>query len=130
MKHYLAAPAVQVLPAGKPEKRRNPGDAAEAVDRSGVFANHASTGDIEDAFTLYRQNIDIASSIQAITAMVEVVSRNAIDCALTGYVAHTGQVDDWFDLPVLDVKAQDDIRIARQRVRRSGNRVDHPHLVE
>ncbi len=44
MKHYLAAPAVQVLPAGKSEKRRNPGDAAEAGDRSGVFANHASTG--------------------------------------------------------------------------------------
>lgn len=89
----------------------------------------ACSGDIDDAFTLYRRNIDIASSIQAITAMVEVVSRNAIDRALTGYVAHTGQVDDWFDLPVLDAKAQDDIRVARQRVRRSGNRVDHPHLV-
>ena len=77
----------------------------------------ACSGDIDDAFTLYRRNIDIASSIQAITAMVEVVSRNAIDRALTGYVAHTGQVDDWFDLPVLDAKAQDDIRVARQRVR-------------
>lgn len=136
------------------KKSGNPGDAAKAGDRSGVFADHVSTGgraipstgargwdpqvmmrlitpermstylgacsgDIDDAFTLYRRNIDIASSIQAITAMVEVVSRNAIDRALTGYVAHTGQINDWFNLPVLDAKAQDDIRVARQRVRRS-----------
>lgn len=61
--------------------------------------------------------------------MVEVVSRNAIDRAPTDYVARTGKVNDWFNLPALDTKAQDDIRVARQRVRRSGNRADHPRLV-
>ncbi|XCB28917.1 hypothetical protein RQN30_06375 [Arcanobacterium hippocoleae] len=45
----------------------------------------AADGDLDDAFTLYAWNIELAAVLQGVMAMVEVVTRNTIDRALTSW---------------------------------------------
>ncbi len=45
----------------------------------------AADGDLDNAFALYAWNIELAAALQGATAMVEVVTRNAIDSALTAW---------------------------------------------
>ncbi|EPD26651.1 hypothetical protein ACXITP_02555 [Actinotignum sanguinis] len=42
----------------------------------------ATNGNVDDAFGLYERNIRIASALQRVTAMVEVVVRNAMDALI------------------------------------------------
>lgn len=89
----------------------------------------AAKGNFDDAFTLYSRNIQIAATLQGMTAMVEVVARNAIDQALTKWSARKHPCTDWFDLDILDGRAQKDIATARQRVHRSGKPETHSKVL-
>lgn len=89
----------------------------------------AMDGNIETAFVLYNRNIQLATALQGMTAMVEVVARNAIDRALTEWNAKISPHTDWFDLDVLDDHAQKDIAIARQRVLRLRKPVTHSKVL-
>lgn len=89
----------------------------------------ACEGQVDEAFSLYQHNLEIAASIQGMTAMVEVVVRNAIDRSLMDLVSTRGSGEDWFDLPVLDIKARADVRTARDRIRRVKKSVEHSRVL-
>lgn len=59
----------------------------------------------------------------ATSAMVEVITRNAMDLALTKW-AHDVELHDWLDAPVLDQKIRNDVARARRRGR--GGRLGAP----
>lgn len=95
-----------------------------STERMSTYLN-ACDGHLDEAFVLYQHNLDIAASIQRMTGMVEVVTRNSIDNSLANYAAQRDGIADWFDLPVLDSKAQEDIRAAKKRMRHTGRKVCH-----
>lgn len=85
----------------------------------------ACNGQLNDAFALYQRNLDIAAALQRMTAMVEVVTRNAIDRQLSEWMLRKNEARDWFDLTILDQRAQHDIRTARERALRTRNTLTH-----
>ena len=89
----------------------------------------AVDGDLDAAFELYAWNIQVAGAALSATAMVEVVVRNSIDRTLTAWNAAKHQTDDWFNLPVLDVRAKADITKAQARIERSNLFPDHDKVV-
>lgn len=89
----------------------------------------ATSGDLELAFDLYARNLQISSILLKTTAMVEVIMRNAIDSVLVGWNAANQFADDWFDLPLLDKHARNDVAQARTRILRRGCPVDHDKTV-
>lgn len=97
-------------------------------ERMGTYLG-ATGGNLEAAFALYNRNIQLAAALQSMTAMVEVVARNAIDQALTEWNARKHPHTNWFDLDLLDERAQKDIATARQRVRRSGKSETHSKVL-
>lgn len=97
-------------------------------ERMGTYLT-AANGNLDDAFALYNRNIEIAAALQGMTAMVEVVTRNAIDQALTEWNKRKQPDTDWFDLEVLDGRAKKDIATARQRALRSGKSETHSKVL-
>lgn len=78
----------------------------------------ACQGDYERAFDLYRLNADLTAVIQTLTGFLEVLTRNAIDSALTKYTLEQWEMGDWFELTILDSQARADIRKSRTRLER------------
>lgn len=71
----------------------------------------------------------LALAVQGVTAMVEIVARNAIDRTLTAWCQEAYPSRDWFDLGMVDEQAKADISAARARVRRRGQSLDHDRVV-
>src|SRR6476661_6896252 len=68
----------------------------------------ASGGDVEEAFKLYEWNIDVAGAALSLTAMVEVLVRNALDRQMRAWGSSGGH-DEWFDAAPLDRQGRDDV---------------------
>lgn len=88
----------------------------------------AADGDLDGAFDLYEWNIDASSAVLSVSAMVEVVLRNALDAQLDDLAQRKGW-SDWLDEVPLDPRGQKDIVTARWRASRGGRRVTHGHVV-
>lgn len=74
----------------------------------------ASNGDVSAALALYNWNIDVSAAALAVTAMVEIPLRNALDHQLTCWALKRGS-DSWFDLAPLDGQGRRDLAKATQR---------------
>lgn len=89
----------------------------------------AATGDdIDAAFALYEWNIDVAGAALSLTAMVEVVVRNALDRQMQAWAAARGG-EEWFAIAPLDGRGRADIRKATERAARGRKPVTHGHVV-
>lgn len=75
----------------------------------------ASAGDLARMLALYEWNIEAAASVLALSAMAEVIVRNAIDGALCRWSAQRYGSDDWFARVRLDARGSADIQEARRR---------------
>ena len=75
-------------------------------------------GDLDAAFALYEWNIDVAAAALSLTAMVEVLLRNALDREMRAWAAKRG-VHDWLAAAPLDDRGVQDIRKARARADRA-----------
>ena len=73
---------------------------------------------LEAAFQLYEWNIRASAEALALTAMIEVLVRNAMDAALLRWAQDRGH-SDWFDSAPLDGRARDDIIESRRRAART-----------
>lgn len=80
----------------------------------------ASGDDLETAFALYEWNIDAAAAAVSLTAMVEVVIRNALDAQMSASTASRG-LPDWFDAARLGQQGRNDVAKARQRAGRAAD---------
>lgn len=89
----------------------------------------ACNGDLNAAFALYRRNMDVAATILAITGMVEVVVRNAIDREMTNFASAKEFAIDWFDLPFLDSKSKKDISTAKSHLAWDSKPLTHARIV-
>lgn len=85
----------------------------------------ASDGNLDEAFALYKRNMHMAGLLQMVTAMVEVVVRNAIDGALVKWSTQINPHADWFDSPLLDSRTKEIIRVARSQVLKNGHKPGH-----
>ncbi len=88
----------------------------------------ASGDDLEAAFALYEWNIAAAAAAVSLTAMVEVVIRNALDAQMSAWARSRG-LQDWFDAAPLDGRGRNDVVKARQRARRGGRIATHGRVV-
>lgn len=88
----------------------------------------AAEGDIDAAFALYEWNIEVAAAALSLTAMVEVVLRNAIDREMRTWAAARGATD-WLTAAPLDAQGRSDITKARTRAARGRQTVTHGHVV-
>lgn len=82
-----------------------------------------SDGDLEAAFALYEWNMVASAAVMHTTGMVEVIVRNAMDCALQE-MAHARGWSSWFDGAPLYQRGRVDIRKARERATRFGNQTE------
>lgn len=89
----------------------------------------ATDGVLETAFELYAWNIRLAGAILNATAMVEVVVRNSIDHTLTAWNDSRNRCEDWFDMPILDRRAKEDVAKVRARIERRGSAPDHDKII-
>ena len=97
------------------------------AERLGSYLD-ASNGDIDSAFALYEWNIDVAAAALSLTAMVEVILRNAIDKQMRVWAETRGE-SDWLTNAPLDTQGHSDISKARQRAARGRETVTHGHVV-
>ncbi len=88
----------------------------------------AAQGDLEAAFALYEWNIDVSAAALSLTAMVEVLLRNALDREMRAWAAKRG-VHDWLAVAPLDDRGVQDIRKARARAARGRHSVTHGHII-
>lgn len=87
----------------------------------------AAQGDLRGAFELYEWNIEVAAAAMSLTAMVEVVLRNALDREMRAWAKRRG-VDDWMAAAPLDDHGRTDIAKARRRAAH-GHDPTHGHVV-
>lgn len=85
--------------------------------------------DLEAAFSLYRSNAAIATSLLLITGMVEVIFRNSIDQSLVEWADRKDLGMEWFDVKLLSTRAKADIRRARKRLQNRGKPEVHSRIV-
>lgn len=85
-----------------------------------------SMGTVDGALRLYEWNMRVAASVLELSAMVEVVMRNALDRELRSWAARRTARGDWFDEAPLDDHGRDDVATARSRAAR-GARRDESH---
>jgi len=88
----------------------------------------AAEGDIDAAFALYEWNIEVAAAALSLTAMVEVVLRNALDKEMRTW-AESRDKSDWLTAAPLDTQGRSDIAKARERASRGRQTVTHGHVV-
>lgn len=88
----------------------------------------ASRGEVDGAFELYEWNIDVAGAALSLTAMIEVLVRNALDRQMRAWGSSRGH-EDWFDAAPLDRQGRDDLVKARARAARGRTLVTHGHVV-
>ncbi len=91
----------------------------------------AAGGDIADALELYVWNAKVSAALGATIGHVEVVLRNAVHENLTEWsVRRFGEPKWYLDVGrLLQQRAVEDIRVARQRARRGGQRTETPGRV-
>jgi hypothetical protein len=77
--------------------------------------------DLDRAFALYEWNIEASASILALTAMVEVIVRNAMNTELDRWVRDRGANQPWYDVAQLDPTKKRAVREAKHRATRAGN---------
>lgn len=97
------------------------------VERLGSYAE-ACCGELDAAFALYEWNIEASAAALSLTAMVEVLLRNALDRQLVAWAARRG-VDDWLRVVPLDRRGMEDLRRAGERSARGGRPVSHGRVV-
>lgn len=85
---------------------------------SSYFAD--TDGSDQRAFELYEWNMAASAAVLELTSMVEVIVRNALDAALTGWAEAKHPGSSWFDTAPLDARAVADISKARSRATRNG----------
>jgi hypothetical protein len=84
----------------------------------------AADDELPRALALYEWNIRASEAVLGLTAIVEVVVRNAIDRELRAWsVAHHGTAC-WFDHVPLDPRGSADLRHARARATRNGQEAE------
>lgn len=88
----------------------------------------AASGDRDAAFALYEWNIEASASAVSLSAMVEVVLRNALDRAMSALGEAKGW-SEWLDAAPLDDRARKDVGQARLRARRGGRAATRGHVV-
>lgn len=88
----------------------------------------ASGGDISAAFVLYEWNMDASAAAISLSAMVEVVLRNALDRSMERLAQRKGW-SDWLDAAPLDGRALKDVRQARERASRGRREPTHGRVV-
>lgn len=98
-----------------------------SAERLGSYLT-ASDGELEQAFALYEWNIEAAAAALSLTAMVEVVVRNALDSQMTSWAAGRPTAD-WLATAPLDGRGRADILKAKERAARGGRQVTHGHIV-
>ena len=81
-----------------------------------------SSGSADGAFRLYEWNIKAASSVMALTGVVEVITRNALDRELHAWAGRRPQRGQWLDAVPLDGQGRADLAKARSRASRKGRR--------
>lgn len=97
------------------------------AERLGSYLS-AAKGDIDAAFALYEWNIEVAAAALSLTAMVEVVLRNALDNEMRTWASARGQTD-WLNDAPLDIQGRSDVNKARDRAARGRQTVTHGHVV-
>ena len=81
-----------------------------------------SSGSADGAFRLYEWNIKAASSVMALTGVVEVITRNALDRELHAWAGRRPERGQWLDAVPLDGQGRADLAKARSRASRKGRR--------
>ena len=88
----------------------------------------AAQGDRMAAFALYEWNIEASAAAVSLSAMVEVVLRNALDRQLAALGEKKG-CSDWLAEAPLDERGRKDVGQARVRASRAGRTATHGHLI-
>ncbi|GMA19874.1 hypothetical protein MM440_12430 [Arsenicicoccus piscis] len=88
----------------------------------------AANGEREPAFALYEWNIEASAAAVSLSAMVEVVLRNALDREMAVLGEAKGW-SDWLDDAPLDHRARKDVRQARERASRGRRSATRGHVV-
>lgn len=83
---------------------------------SSYFAD--TDGSLEHVFELYEWNMAASAAVMEMTSMVEVIVRNALDSALTGWASTRAPGTSWLDLADLDDRGREDVAKARNRATR------------
>ncbi len=91
------------------------------AERLGSYAR-ATNGATANVFRLYEWNMRACASVLELSSMVEVVTRNALDREMRAWAASKGGGRSWFDAAPLDQRGRDDMRKARERASRRGQR--------
>lgn len=97
------------------------------AERLGSYLS-AAEGDLDAAFALYEWNIEAAAAALSLTAMIEVVLRNALDKEMRTWAAARDE-SDWLAAAPLDTQGLTDITKARERAARGRQTVTHGHVV-
>ncbi|MGB3303350.1 MAG: hypothetical protein WBA38_04550 [Gordonia sp. (in: high G+C Gram-positive bacteria)] len=79
----------------------------------------AARGDIAAALRLYDWNIMASAAVMATVAMVEVVTRNAMDTQLVDWARHRGD-DSWFEIIPIEARGLEDLDRAQRSVENRG----------
>ncbi|MDO5696736.1 MAG: hypothetical protein Q4G51_02060 [Dermatophilus congolensis] len=98
-----------------------------SAERLGSYLR-ATDDDLVRTFALYEWNIDASAAALSLTAIVEVVVRNALDTQMQAWAGRRSG-GDWMDMAPLDDRGQADIRKARARASRGGRQATHGHVV-
>jgi len=85
-------------------------------------------GDGMAAFALYEWNIEASAAAVSLSAMVEVVLRNALDRQLAALGEKKGW-SEWLAEAPLDERGRKDVSQARVRASRAGRTATHGHVV-
>ncbi len=88
----------------------------------------AADGDRTAAFALYEWNIEASAAAVSLSAMVEVVLRNALDREMAILASKKGW-SDWLDTAPLDERGRKDVGQARARARRGRKVATRGHVV-
>jgi hypothetical protein len=84
--------------------------------------------DVDAAFALYEWNIEVSAAAMSMTAMVEVLVRNALDEQMRKWADERGAVD-WLATAPLDDRGRRDVVKARGRASRGRRAATHGHVV-
>ena len=89
----------------------------------------AAGGNLSRAFELYEWNLELSAGLQAATAKVEVIVRNAIDHALTDWYQAEKLGEDWLNFLLFDDRTRRDLFVARQRVLCTESDLSHSSIL-
>lgn len=76
--------------------------------------------DLDAAVTLYEWNMELSGAVMMVTAITEVIVRNALDTEMKRWCVDTHGTESWFDHAPLDPKGRADVLKARSRATRRG----------